>query len=84
MADETVITPLPKLLVKEHMDVSDAYGKYVGTVDGIEGDRMRPVRSDRGGQPCEFLALEHVDSIQHNRIYLKQGAPLPIGTGAPR
>jgi hypothetical protein len=84
MADETVITPVPELLVKEHMDVSDAYGQYVGTVESIDGDRMRLTRPDRGGHASEFLALEHVDSIQHNRVYLKQGAPLPIGTGAPR
>lgn len=36
--------------IKEHMEVIGADGVHVGTVDGVEGDRIKLTRKDSGAQ----------------------------------
>ena len=36
--------------IKEHMEVIGADGVHVGTVDGIEGDRIKLTKKDSGAQ----------------------------------
>ena len=66
-----------KLRIKEHMEVTDSTGMHVGTVDEVEDDRIKLTRSDSADGMHHFLSLDAVDKIDDNRIYLKQGTPLP-------
>lgn len=39
--------------IREHMEVIGADGVHVGTVDGIEGDRIKLTKKDSGAQVSE-------------------------------
>jgi hypothetical protein len=68
-----------KLRIKEHMEVTDCTGQHVGTVDEIDDERIRLTKSDSGDNMHHFIPLDSVDKIDDNRIYLKQGTPIPVG-----
>lgn len=68
-----------KLRIKEHMEVADAGGQHVGTVDEVEGERIKLTRSDSGDRQHHYIDLEAVERIDDNRVYLKQGTPIPAG-----
>ena len=63
-----------KLRIKEHMEVADANGRHIGTVDEIEDDRIKLTRSDSETGQHRFLLLDDVDRIDDNRVYLKDDA----------
>jgi len=71
-----------KLRIKEHMEVADNHGQHIGTVDAVKDDRIKLTRSDSSDQAHHFIAVDQVDRIDDNRIYLKQGTPIPMGTGS--
>lgn len=66
-----------KWRIKEHMEVSDATGRHVGTVDEVEDNRIKLTRSDSPDGAHHYVDWESVDRIEDNRVYLKQGTPLP-------
>lgn len=70
-----------KLRIKEHMEVANSDGQHVGTVDEVVEDRIKLTRSDSDDGAHHFIAIDQVDRIDDNRIYLKQGTPVPIGIG---
>jgi hypothetical protein len=39
--------------IREHMEVIGADGVHVGTVDGIEGDRIKLTKADSGAEVVE-------------------------------
>jgi len=63
-----------KLRIKEHMEVANASGQHVGTVDGIEDDRIKLTRTDSDDGQHRYLSLDDVERIDDNRVYLKEGA----------
>lgn len=68
-----------KLRIKEHMEVTDAAGQHVGTVDDVEDDRIKLTRTDSADNMHHYLPLDAVDRIDDNRVYLKEGATIPQG-----
>lgn len=70
-----------KIRISEHMEVSDCNGQHVGTVDGVEDDKIKLTKSDSMDNMHHFLSLEDVDRISDNRVYLKQDARIPAGLG---
>ncbi len=68
-----------KWRIKEHMEVSDAAGRHIGTVDEVEDNRIKLTRSDSADGAHHYLDWESVDRIEDNRVYLKAGTPLPAG-----
>lgn len=71
-----------KLRIKEHMEVADNSGQHVGTVDEVVDDRIKLTRSDSSDGTHHFIAIDQVDRIEDNRIYLKQGTPIPLGVAS--
>ncbi|WP_121116429.1 DUF2171 domain-containing protein [Croceibacterium ferulae] len=69
-----------KLRIKEHMEVTDAAGQHVGTVDDVEGDRIKLTRTDSADNMHHYLPLDAVDRIDDNRVYLKEGTMTPQGS----
>ena len=63
-----------KLRIKEHMEVTDASGRHLGTVDELDGDTIKLTRSDSSDGAHHYVSLESVDRIEDNRIYLQEGA----------
>ena len=70
-----------KLRIKEHMEVANHKGEHVGTVDEVDGDHIKLTKSDSADDIHHFLAMDHVEKIDDNRIYLKEGARIPEGLG---
>ena len=70
-----------KLRIKEHMEIVDARGLHVGTVDEVDGDNIKLTKSDSADQMHHFLSLNDMDRIDDNRVYLKEGARIPEGLG---
>ena len=71
-----------KLRIHEHMEVATSTGQHIGTVDEVQGDQIKLTRSDGSDGAHHYVALENVDRIDDNRVYLKQGTPIPMGAGA--
>lgn len=71
-----------KLRIREHMEVADHNGQHVGTVDEVKDDQIKLTRSDSSDGAHHFIAFDNVDRIEDNRVYLKQGTPVPMGAGA--
>jgi hypothetical protein len=70
-----------KIRISEHMEVSDCNGQHVGTVDELDGDKIKLTKSDSMDDMHHFLSLDDVDRISDNRVYLKQDARIPSGLG---
>jgi hypothetical protein len=70
-----------KIRIKEHMEVANAKGDHVGTVDDVDGDRIKLTKTDAADSMHHFLKLDDVDRIDDNRVYLKEGATIPAGLG---
>lgn len=68
-----------KLRIKEHMEVTTSTGQHVGTVDDVDGDQIKLTRTDSADGSHHYFAIDDVDKIEDNRVYLKQGTPLPVG-----
>lgn len=71
-----------KMRIKEHMEVADSTGQHVGTVDEVDGDAIKLTRSDSADEMHHFLAIDDIETIDDNRIYLKAGARVPTGLGS--
>lgn len=71
-----------KLRIKEHMEVTDANGQHLGTVDDVKDDRIKLTRSDSEDNMHHYMPLDSVDRIDDNRVYLKQDATIPVGLAA--
>jgi hypothetical protein len=66
--------------IREHMDVIGADGVHVGTVDRVEGDRIKLTRSDSGAQMegqespqpgrHHYISLGLVADIEGNEVRL--------------
>jgi hypothetical protein len=56
--------------IKEQMEVRGADGKHVGTVDGMEGQRIRLA----SGGMLHTLELDAVDTVEGDVVKLKQTA----------
>ncbi|PKP92365.1 MAG: hypothetical protein CVT77_09215 [Alphaproteobacteria bacterium HGW-Alphaproteobacteria-16] len=53
--------------IREHMEVIGADGVHVGTVDGIEGDRIKLTKADSGAQ------IEGATSRHDHHHYISVG-----------
>jgi hypothetical protein len=71
-----------KLRIREHMEVATNAGQHVGTVDEVDNDQIKLTRTDSSDGAHHYVALDAVDRIDDNRIYLKQGTAIPMGAGA--
>lgn len=68
-----------KLRIKEHMEVTNFEGQHLGTVDDVDGDKIKLTRSDSSDDMHHYMPLDSVDRIDDNRVYLKQDATIPVG-----
>jgi hypothetical protein len=56
--------------IKEHMDVVGSDGMHVGTVDRLEGVRIKLTRSDSGDHEHYFLGTHLVDRVEDQKVTL--------------
>ena len=70
-----------KIRIKEHMEVANSEGLHVGTVDEVDGDKIKLTKSDSADDIHHFLMVDDVEKIDDNRVYLKKDARIPEGLG---
>jgi hypothetical protein len=57
--------------VKEHMDVVGSDNEHVGTVDKVEGHRIKLARKDpSAGGEHHYIDLSKVSSVQDGKVRL--------------
>jgi hypothetical protein len=55
--------------IREHMEVIGADGGHIGTVDEIEGERIKLTKSDRGsGGEHHYLSITLVEEVDANAV----------------
>jgi len=74
--------------IREHMEVVGSDGQHVGTVDRVEGDRIKLTKRDDpdgSGQHHHYLAIGMVASVEGDRVRLnldaRQARDLARATG---
>ena len=62
--------------IQEHMDVIGADGVHLGTVDKVEGDRIKLTKADSGshGDHHHYISGGLVAGIQGNQVRLSANA----------
>lgn len=62
-----------KSQIKEHSEVIASCGTHVGTVDHIDGERIKLTRSDSAsGGKHHYLPLSWVDKVESNKVTLSK------------
>lgn len=54
----------------EHMQVKDRDGEHVGTVDHLDGDRIKLTKSDSSDGQHHYVPLSQVESMDNVAVYL--------------
>ncbi|MBB6016232.1 DUF2171 domain-containing protein [Deinococcus radiopugnans] len=54
----------------EHMQVKDKDGEHVGTVDHLDGDRIKLTKSDSSDSQHHYVPLSQVESMDNVAVYL--------------
>ena len=63
--------------VKEHMEVVGSDGKHVGTVDHMDGDRIKLTKKDDpdgSGQHHHYIPASSIAGVEGNRVKLSMPA----------
>lgn len=58
--------------IREHMEVIDDSGRHCGTVDHIEGDRIKLARSDSQDGQHHYVPLSQVAGIEGGKVRLRE------------
>ncbi|KQN19360.1 hypothetical protein ASE86_12770 [Sphingomonas sp. Leaf33] len=74
--------------IKEHMEVIGADGVHVGTVDKVEGDRIKLTKKDSGAQVegaegehaghHHFISLGLVADVEGDKVRLSANADVAV------
>ena len=68
--------------IREHMEVIGADGVHVGTVDRLEGDRIKLAKKDSGQGSHEghhhYISTALIADIEGNRIRLSANANVAV------
>jgi hypothetical protein len=60
--------------IKEHSEIIGKDGMHVGTVDRVEGSRIKLTKADSQGAAHaghhHFIELDLVETVQDNRVHL--------------
>ncbi|HEX9954975.1 MAG TPA: DUF2171 domain-containing protein [Allosphingosinicella sp.] len=59
--------------IRPHMEVRSADGSHLGTVDGVEGDRIKLTRNDSPDGQHHYVTLESVERVDEH-VHLSEGA----------
>ncbi len=63
--------------IREHMEVIGADGGHVGTVDKVEGERIKLTKTDRGAAgEHHYIAVSLVEEIDADAVRLSFKAEL--------
>jgi hypothetical protein len=61
--------------IREHLEVIDAAGNHVGTVDKVQGDQIKLTWKDSPDGQHHYIEKSHVAGVEGNKVQLAQNAP---------
>jgi hypothetical protein len=68
--------------IKEHMEVIGADGVHVGTVDGVEGNRIKLTKADSGQGSHEghhhYISLGLVAAVEADQVRLSANGDVAV------
>ena len=64
--------------IKEHADVIGADGVHVGTVDHLQGDRIKLTKKDSGDQKHHYISTGLVADIEDGTVRLSANADVAV------
>ena len=68
--------------IREHMEVIGADGVHVGTVDGVEGDRIKLTRKDSGQGSHEghhhYISAGLIAGVEGDKVRLSANADVAV------
>lgn len=64
--------------IKEHADIIGADGVHVGTVDHMQGDRIKLTKRDSGDQRHHYISLGLVADIENGTVRLSANADVAV------
>ena len=68
--------------IRERMEVVDDAGQHIGTVDHVDGDRIKLARSDSSDGQHHYVSLSQVSGIEGNRLRLRERGDNDFGQEA--
>ena len=69
--------------IKEHDQVLGADGVHVGTVDHVQGERIKLTKQDSVDQEHHYIPVALVASVDDNVVTLSANADVAIGFEEP-
>ena len=60
--------------IAKDMEVVGSDGQHVGTVDGVEGQKIKLTKNDSSSGQHQFLQLDMVAKVQDGKAHLSQSA----------
>ena len=70
--------PEVRLGIKQHMEVIGADGVHIGTVDRVEGGRIKLTKADSGKGHHHFIDLGLVADIEGQKVRLSANAAVAV------
>lgn len=68
--------------IKEHMEVIGADGVHVGTIDRVEGGRIKLIKADSGGRSHQdhhhFIHMGLVADVEGQKVRLSANADVAV------
>ena len=58
--------------ITEHLQIKDANGEHIGTVDHLDGDRIKLTRTDSSDNQHHYINLSDVKSADGVAVYLEK------------
>ena len=62
--------------IREHMKVVGSDGQHMGTVDRIEGNRIKLAKSDSKDGEHHYVEISDVDAVKNDEVCLSKDARL--------
>lgn len=64
--------------IKEHADVIGADGVHVGTVDHLDGDRIKLTRTDSPDQKHHYISTGLIAEVEDGTVRLSANADVAV------
>lgn len=60
--------------ITKHMEVVGSDGQHVGTVDGVEGQKIKLTKGDSSSGEHQFLQMDMVSQVKDGKAHLSRSA----------
>ncbi|ODU20450.1 MAG: hypothetical protein ABS87_10395 [Sphingomonas sp. SCN 67-18] len=64
--------------IKEHMEVIGADGVHVGTIDHVDGDRIKLTRKDSGDGRHHYISSGLIADVEGDKVRLSANAAVAV------